>query len=148
MNRRLFFTRTRILYRLSNVIGRAWPRCLVESLNPGMLQYVKKKAVLIDIHATDITIHYDRNEDFKTWINLKVFFLWIIYLLQIQRALLKDVGALFTVDESTSEGQLFGLSNLELTTIKPNYEAMIKNGHLRATEMGLQHVGMCFFQWS
>lgn len=46
------------------------------------------------------------------------------------------------MDESTSEGQLFGLASPELTSIKPNYEAMIKNGHLRATEMGLQHVGM------
>jgi len=55
--------------------------------------------------------------------------------------LLKDVGALFTMNESTTEGQLFGLASPELTSIKPNYEAMIKNGHLRATEMGLQHVG-------
>jgi len=45
------------------------------------------------------------------------------------------------MDESTSEGQLFGLASSELTSIKPNYEAMIKNGHLRATEMGIQHVG-------
>jgi len=47
------------------------------------------------------------------------------------------------MDESTSEGQLFGLASSELTSIKPNYEQMIKNGHLRATEMGIQHVGMC-----
>jgi len=45
------------------------------------------------------------------------------------------------MNESTTEGQLFGLASPELTSIKPNYEAMIKNGHLRATEMGLQHVG-------
>lgn len=25
--------------------------------------------------------------------------------------------------------------------IKPNYEAMIKGGHLKVTEMGVQHVG-------
>lgn len=65
-----------------------------------------------------------------------------IHLFQIQKALIKDVGTLFTMDDNTSEGQLFGLANSDLTLIKPNYEAMIKNGHLRATEMGLQHVGM------
>jgi len=49
------------------------------------------------------------------------------------------------MDESTSEGQLFGLASSELTSIKPNYEQMIKNGHLRATEMGIQHVGMYLY---
>ncbi|XP_018314411.1 set1/Ash2 histone methyltransferase complex subunit ASH2 isoform X1 [Mycetomoellerius zeteki] len=58
----------------------------------------------------------------------------------IHRALLKDIGTLFTMDETSSEGQLFGLASSELTSIKPNYEQMIKNGHLRATEMGIQHV--------
>ncbi|KAL2720663.1 set1/Ash2 histone methyltransferase complex subunit ASH2 isoform X4 [Vespula squamosa] len=59
----------------------------------------------------------------------------------IHRALLKDVGTLFTMDENSTEGQLFGLANPDLILIKPNYEAMIKGGHLKVTEMGVQHVG-------
>lgn len=58
----------------------------------------------------------------------------------IHRALLKDVGTLFTVDESSTDGQLFGLLSADLMLIKPNYEAMIKGGHLKVTEMGVQHV--------
>ncbi|XP_029044148.2 set1/Ash2 histone methyltransferase complex subunit ASH2 [Osmia bicornis bicornis] len=58
----------------------------------------------------------------------------------IHRALLKDVGSLFTIDESALDGQLFGLTCSDLQTIKPNYEAMIKGGHLKVTEMGVQHV--------
>ncbi|XP_046613675.1 set1/Ash2 histone methyltransferase complex subunit ASH2 isoform X1 [Neodiprion virginianus] len=58
----------------------------------------------------------------------------------IQRALLKDVGSLFTVDENNTDGQMFGLLVPDLTLIKPNYEAMIKGGHLKVTEMGIQHV--------
>lgn len=61
--------------------------------------------------------------------------------MQIHRALLKDVGSLFTIDESALDGQLFGLTCSDLQTIKPNYEAMIKGGHLKVTEMGVQHVG-------
>lgn len=53
---------------------------------------------------------------------------------------MKDVGSIFTIDEST-DGQLFGLIIPDLLAIKPNYEAMIKQGHLKVTEMGLQHVG-------
>lgn len=30
---------------------------------------------------------------------------------------------------------------IDLLMIKPNYEAMIKGGHLKVTEMGVQHVG-------
>ncbi|XP_014475699.1 PREDICTED: set1/Ash2 histone methyltransferase complex subunit ASH2 [Dinoponera quadriceps] len=58
----------------------------------------------------------------------------------IHRALLKDVGTLFTMDENSSEGQVFGLVSPEFTSIKPNYEAMIKGGQLKVTEMGVQHV--------
>lgn len=64
-------------------------------------------------------------------------------LLQIHRALLKDVGTLFTIEESGPDGQLFGLVCSDLLMIKPNYEAMIKGGHLKVTEMGVQHVGKC-----
>lgn len=54
---------------------------------------------------------------------------------------MKDVGTLFTMDENSTEGQLFGLASPDLVLIKPNYEAMIKGGHLKVTEMGVQHVG-------
>ncbi|XP_033215489.1 set1/Ash2 histone methyltransferase complex subunit ASH2 isoform X2 [Belonocnema kinseyi] len=58
----------------------------------------------------------------------------------IHKALLKDVGTLFTMDENNTDGQLFGLSTPDLVLIKPNYEAMIKGGQLKITEMGLEYV--------
>lgn len=60
--------------------------------------------------------------------------------------MLKDVGTLFTIDENSSDGQLFGLICSDLQMIKPNYEAMIKGGHLKVTEMGVQHVGKFNYQ--
>lgn len=57
--------------------------------------------------------------------------------------MLKDVGTLFTMDENNTDGQLFGLTTPDLVLIKPNYEAMIKGGHLKITEMGIQHIGKC-----
>lgn len=54
---------------------------------------------------------------------------------------MKDVGSLFTVEENNTDGQLFGLQVPDLTLMKPNYEAMIKGGHLKVTEMGIQHIG-------
>ncbi|XP_049783196.1 set1/Ash2 histone methyltransferase complex subunit ASH2 isoform X2 [Schistocerca cancellata] len=58
----------------------------------------------------------------------------------IQRALTKDVGSLFTCEESSDDGNdlLYGLLGLELTNIKPNYEAMIRGGHLKITDSGIQ----------
>lgn len=70
----------------------------------------------------------------------------LMYITQIHRALLKDVGTLFTIDENSSDGQLFGLICSDLQMIKPNYEAMIKGGHLKVTEMGVQHVGKFNYQ--
>ncbi|XP_046986451.1 set1/Ash2 histone methyltransferase complex subunit ASH2-like isoform X1 [Schistocerca americana] len=60
----------------------------------------------------------------------------------IQRALTKDVGSLFTCEESSDDGNdlLYGLLGLELTNIKPNYEAMIRGGHLKITDSGIQPV--------
>jgi Set1/Ash2 histone methyltransferase complex subunit ASH2 len=64
--------------------------------------------------------------------------------LQIHRALTKDVGTLFVCEEVAGDGNhpLFGLLAPDLTQIKPNYEAMIRGGHLKVTDMGIQH-GMC-----
>ncbi|XP_043481338.1 set1/Ash2 histone methyltransferase complex subunit ASH2 [Leptopilina heterotoma] len=58
----------------------------------------------------------------------------------IHKALLKDVGTLFTMDENNTDGQLFGLITPDLLLVKPNYEAMIKGGQLKITEMGVEHV--------
>lgn len=55
--------------------------------------------------------------------------------------MLKDVGTLFTMDENNTDGQLFGLTTPDLVLIKPNYEAMIKGGQIKITEMGIQHIG-------
>ncbi|XP_017774283.1 PREDICTED: set1/Ash2 histone methyltransferase complex subunit ASH2 isoform X1 [Nicrophorus vespilloides] len=57
----------------------------------------------------------------------------------VQRALLKDLNILFCTEES-ADGQFYGLINTDLNQIKPNYEAMIKGGTLRVTDMGIQHV--------
>lgn len=56
----------------------------------------------------------------------------------IHRALTKDIGTLFVCEEGSSD-PLFGLMAPELTQIKPNYEAMIRGGHLKVTDMGIQH---------
>ncbi|CAH0763569.1 unnamed protein product [Diatraea saccharalis] len=55
----------------------------------------------------------------------------------VQRALIKDIQVLFTYEEDSSLGPMFGLFNMELTSIKPNYEAMIKQGQLKVTDMGI-----------
>lgn len=62
----------------------------------------------------------------------------------INRALTKDVGTLFICEEDSSDGghPLFGLLAADLTHIKPNYEAMIRGGHLKVTDMGIQHGGV------
>ncbi|GLG95479.1 Set1/Ash2 histone methyltransferase complex subunit ASH2 [Gryllus bimaculatus] len=66
-----------------------------------------------------------------------------VLLLKIHRALMKDVGTLFLCEEAAGENTLtlYGLLNPELTHIKPNYEAMIRGGHLKVTDMGIQHGG-------
>ncbi|XP_045534808.1 set1/Ash2 histone methyltransferase complex subunit ASH2 isoform X1 [Papilio machaon] len=58
----------------------------------------------------------------------------------VQRALIKDIQILFTYEEDPVQGQMFGLYNTELTSIKPNYEAMIKQGQLKVTDMGIATV--------
>nr|CAD7568241.1 unnamed protein product [Timema californicum] len=60
----------------------------------------------------------------------------------IHRTLTKEVGTMFLCKDTSHDGSqpLYGLLGLQLTQIKPNYEAMIKGGHLRITEMGIQHV--------
>ncbi|KAH9643237.1 hypothetical protein HF086_012899 [Spodoptera exigua] len=55
----------------------------------------------------------------------------------VQRALIKDIQVLFTYEEDANQGPMFGLYNMELTAIKPNYEAMIKQGQLKVTDMGI-----------
>lgn len=46
---------------------------------------------------------------------------------------------LFTCDDSSLDGPMYSLLAPDLTQIKPNYEAMIKGGHLKVTDMGIQH---------
>lgn len=57
----------------------------------------------------------------------------------VHRALMKDIHILFVFEESTTDGQMYGLLCSDLTQIRPNYEAMIKGGTLRVTDMGIQH---------
>jgi hypothetical protein len=44
----------------------------------------------------------------------------------------------FTIEEKVDEPGMpyFGLMLPDLTTIKPNYESMIKTGHLKVNEQG------------
>lgn len=57
----------------------------------------------------------------------------------VYRALVKEIHILFVFEESAVDGQMYGLLCSDLTQIKPNYEAMIKGGTLRVTDMGVQH---------
>lgn len=58
------------------------------------------------------------------------------YLMQVLRTLTKDVN-LFQVNSDSSEA-LFGLLNSDVTQVKPNYEMMLKGGHLKMTDVGIQ----------
>ncbi|RZC38181.1 set1/Ash2 histone methyltransferase complex subunit ASH2 [Asbolus verrucosus] len=58
----------------------------------------------------------------------------------VHKALIKDIHVLFVFEESPVDGQMYGLINTDLTQIRPNYEAMIKGGTLKVTDMGIQHV--------
>lgn len=58
----------------------------------------------------------------------------------VQRALIKDIHILFLYEEDPLNGPMFGLVCTDLTVIKPNYEAMIKGGQLKVTDMGIAHI--------
>lgn len=58
----------------------------------------------------------------------------------MQRALIKDIQILFSYEEDSAHGSMFGLYKIDLTSIKPNYEAMIKQGQLKVTDMGIATV--------
>lgn len=57
----------------------------------------------------------------------------------VTKALIKDIHILFVFEDNFTEGNMYGLVNTDLTQIKPNYEAMIKGGTLKVTDMGIQH---------
>lgn len=47
----------------------------------------------------------------------------------VQKTLLKDVNAVFSYDENIEDGQMYGLINVDLTHIKPNYDVQtVKDG--------------------
>ncbi|VEN39220.1 unnamed protein product [Callosobruchus maculatus] len=58
----------------------------------------------------------------------------------VTKALIKDIHILFVFEDHPTDGHMYGLINSDLTHIKPNYEAMIKGGTLKVTDMGIQHV--------
>ncbi|CAH1102432.1 unnamed protein product [Psylliodes chrysocephalus] len=60
----------------------------------------------------------------------------------VTKALIKDIHILFVFEDSTNGSHMYGLLNSDLTQIKPNYEAMIKGGLLKVTDMGIQHIPM------
>lgn len=57
----------------------------------------------------------------------------------VTKAFIKDIHTLFIFEESSTDGHMYGLINSDLTQIKPNYEAMIRGGTLKVTDMGIQH---------
>lgn len=57
----------------------------------------------------------------------------------VYKALHKDLHTVFAAEENQIEGHIYGLTSTDLTQIKPNYEAMIRGGTLRITDMGIQH---------
>jgi len=54
----------------------------------------------------------------------------------VQRSLVKDVHTLFTYEEHSEHGSMYGLFHQDLRIIKPNYESMSKSGALRLTDDG------------
>lgn len=54
----------------------------------------------------------------------------------VQRSLVKDVQTLFTYEEHSEHGSMYGLFHQDLRIIKPNYESMSKSGALRLTDDG------------
>ncbi|KAK9884606.1 hypothetical protein WA026_007446 [Henosepilachna vigintioctopunctata] len=66
--------------------------------------------------------------------------------LTVQKALVKDLHILFVFDETSVENPMYGLIDSDLTHIRPNYDAMIKGGMLKVTDMGIQHVVQCISQ--
>ncbi|XP_037951239.1 set1/Ash2 histone methyltransferase complex subunit ASH2 isoform X2 [Teleopsis dalmanni] len=56
--------------------------------------------------------------------------------LTVQRSLMKDLNTVFTYEETTEGGGMFGLVSQDLSQIKPNYEAVGKMGTLRLMEDG------------
>ncbi|XP_045467544.1 set1/Ash2 histone methyltransferase complex subunit ASH2 [Harmonia axyridis] len=59
--------------------------------------------------------------------------------LTVQKALMKEIHILFVFEENNDEGHMYGLIDSNLTHIRPNYDAMIKGGLLKVTELGVQH---------
>lgn len=59
----------------------------------------------------------------------------------VLRALVKETNVSFAHEDHPEEGALYSLIQQDLTQIKPNYEAMIKQGQLKVTDMGVQHAG-------
>lgn len=53
---------------------------------------------------------------------------------------------LFSCNESQ---EMYGLLDTDLSHIKPNYEQMIKGGHIKVTDMGIQSkkVNVIFFMF-
>lgn len=56
--------------------------------------------------------------------------------LTVQRTLVKDIHTAFSYEETADKGQMYGLISLDLTQIKPNYDAMVKGGTLRISDDG------------
>lgn len=56
----------------------------------------------------------------------------------VTKTLIKDIHILFVFEDSP-DGQFYGLTNTDLTHVRPNYDAMIKGGTLKVTDMGIQH---------
>lgn len=50
--------------------------------------------------------------------------------------MVKDIHIVFAFEESEEKGQSFGLLCNDFSTIKPNYDAMVKGGTLRITDDG------------
>lgn len=82
----------------------------------------------------DIIPYIDQHWEAMTTMSRRVTNSWHA---TIHRALLKDSGTLFECEGINSDRETFGLKH-SITEIKPNYEAMIKNGALKMTDVGVQ----------
>nr|CAG4643833.1 EOG090X03NS [Lepidurus arcticus] len=62
------------------------------------------------------------------------------------KTLQKERGLIFLCLDNQESNQpnadaLYGLMSLDVSTIRPNYEAMIRAGHLKITDLGISNVG-------
>lgn len=112
----IFLIKMMKLFHIWNNIGRQWQQCLaaLPSLGKFLFCFIEKS---------------------KCWLFFFCsFYCWNSRHSTVQKTLLKETTS-FSAEEKEDQ-QFFGLISIDLTQIRPNYEAMVKGGALRITDDG------------